>query len=223
MLFVGLGPALVYVLAGLLVAMDVHEFSHALVANWLGDDTPRKSGRLSLNPLAHLDPLGTLALLLIGLGWGKPVGIEPTKLRPGPQAGMAIVGIAGPVSNLLTAALLSLPLRLHLVPFTPISVAGFPFSWGELIAWTIWFNLALAVFNLIPFSPLDGSRLLAAFLPGRWFYALARVEQYALVILLALIVLERFGNFGILSSLIFPPVEALWWSLVGMSPPFPWR
>jgi Zn-dependent protease len=218
-LFAGFGPSLVYVLFGILVAMDLHEFSHALVASWLGDDTPRKAGRLSLDPRAHLDPIGTVGLLLIGLGWGKPVGIDPEKLRPGPRVGMAIVGLAGPVCNLIVAAVLALPLRLHLVPFMPTSVLGFPFSWGELFAWVIWFNLLLAVFNLIPFSPLDGSRLLAAVLPQRWFLALSRVEVYAFVLLLGLILLERFSNLGLLSAIVGPPIDALWWALVGMSPP----
>jgi len=223
MIFAGLGPYLLYLVVGLLVAMDVHEFSHAWVADRLGDPTPRQSGRLSLNPAAHLDPLGTVFLLLVGLGWGKPVGINPMKLRGGPQLGMALVGAAGPASNLLLAAILAVPLRLHLVPFIPQTVFGFPLSWGELFAWCVWFNLALAVFNLIPFSPLDGSRLLAAFLPERWFYAVARYERYALLALLGLIIVERFTDMGILASLIFPPVEWLWWSLVGMTPPFPWR
>lgn len=223
MIFAGLGPYVVYLVIGLLVAMDVHEFSHALVADRLGDPTPRRSGRLSLNPFAHLDPLGTVFLLLVGLGWGKPVGIDPMRLRLGPRVGMALVGLAGPVSNLLVALVLALPMRLHLVPFMPRLIAGWPFSLGELISWVIWLNLALAVFNLIPFSPLDGSRLFAALLPEQWFFALARLERYAIILLLALIVLERTSDTGFLASLIFPPVEALWWALVGMSPPFPWQ
>lgn len=223
MIFAGLGPYVAYLIVGLLLAMDVHEFSHALVADRLGDPTPRRSGRLSLNPLAHLDPLGTVFMLLIGLGWGRPVRIDALRLAPGPRAGMAIVGLAGPVSNLIVAAALALPVRLHLIPFMPQFVAGWPFSWGELFAWAIWLNLALAVFNLIPFAPLDGSRLAAALLPEKWFFALARFEPYALGFLLAIIVLERFTESGFLASLIFPVVEALWWAMVGMSPPFPWQ
>ncbi len=223
MIFAGLGPYLIYLIIAILVAMDVHEFSHALVADRLGDPTPRAAGRLSLNPAAHLHPLGTLSMLLVGLGWGKPVRIDANKLRLGPQWGMALVGIAGPISNLLMAALLAIPLRLHLVPFMPQFIFGFPFAWGELVSWMIWLNLALAVFNLIPFSPLDGSRLVAAFLPQKWFYTLARYEIYGLYIFLALIILERFTETGILASIIFPPVEFLWWNLVGMTPPFPWR
>jgi len=223
MIFAGLGPYLIYLVVGILLAMDVHEFSHAWVADKLGDPTPKEAGRLSLNPRAHLDPLGTLSMLVIGLGWGKPVVINPLKLRTGPQLGMAMVGIAGPLSNLLVAALLAVPLRLHWVPFMPQVIAGFPFSWGDLFSWVIWLNLALAVFNLIPFSPLDGSRLLAALLPERWFYTLARYERYTLFLFLGLIIAERFMETGILASIIFPPVEWLWGTLVGMTPPFPWR
>jgi Zn-dependent protease len=223
MLFAGFGPSLLYLIVALVVAMDVHEFSHALVADRLGDPTPKEAGRLSLNPVAHLDPLGTVSLLLVGLGWGKPVGINPFKLRFGPQLGMALVGIAGPVSNLTLASILAIPLRLHWVAFRPQSILGFPFSAGELLSWMVWLNLALAVFNLLPFSPLDGSRLLAALLPAKWFYVLARYERYALFLLLGLIIVERFTDTGILAALLFPPVEFLWWWLVGMAPPFAWR
>jgi Zn-dependent protease len=223
MLFAGFGPSLLYLIVALVVAMDVHEFSHALVADRLGDPTPRQSGRLSLNPSAHLDPLGTISLLLVGLGWGKPVGINPFKLRFGPQVGMALVGLAGPVSNLVVASILAIPLRLHLVAFRPTPVLGFLFSGGELLSWIVWLNLALAVFNLLPFSPLDGSRLLAALLPSKWFYLVARYERYALFFLLGIIIAERFTGTGILASLLFPPVEFLWFSLVGMAPPFSWQ
>lgn len=223
MLFAGLGLYVLYLIIAILVAMDIHEFSHALVADRLGDPTPRQQGRLSLNPMAHLHPLGTISLLLIGLGWGKPVAINANRLHFGPQVGMAVVGIAGPISNLLMAALLAIPLRLHLVPFRPQWLFGFPLSWGELLSWMIWLNLALAIFNLLPFSPLDGSRLLAAFLPEKWFYRLSQYEIFALYLLLILIVLERFMGLGILASLLFPPIEFLWWTFVGMTPPFPWR
>ena len=223
MLFAGLGFYVVYLLIGLLVAISVHECSHALVAYALGDPTAKNKGRLSLNPFAHLHPLGTLSILLLGLGWGKPVPVDATRLRPGPKVGMALVGLAGPLANLLTAAILAIPLRLHLVPFMPRRMGGFVVSYGELVSWVVWLNIAMAIFNLIPLTPLDGSRLLAVFLPSRWFDVLARYELYGLILVLLLIVLERFTQTGILTRILFPPIEFVWWKFVNLTPPFPWR
>src|SRR5512146_2505893 len=115
MLFAGLGIIVVYLLVALLIALTFHEASHALVAYLLGDATPKKMGRLSLNPFAHLELFGTLMILLVGLGWGKPVRIQAENLKPGPKVGMALVAAAGPISNLLLAAVLAIPLRLQWV------------------------------------------------------------------------------------------------------------
>ena len=223
MLFAGLGFYVVYLLIGLLVAISVHECSHALVAYALGDPTAKDKGRLSLNPFAHLHPLGTLSILLLGLGWGQPVPVDADRLRPGPKVGMALVGLGGPLANFLTAALLSIPLRLHLIPFMPRRLGGFIVSYGELVSWVVWLNIAMAIFNLIPLTPLDGSRLLAVLLPDRWFNILARYERYGLVLVLLLIVLERFAQTGILTRALFPPIECVWWRLANLTPPFPWR
>lgn len=221
MLFAGLGIATLYLIVAFLIDFTFHEASHAFVADRLGDPTARLQGRLSLNPLRHLDRVGTLLLLFIGLGWGKPVPVDARRLRYGPKVGMALVGAAGPAANLALALLFSLPLRLHLVPFRPTRIAGLPISGGELIAMIIWLNLALAIFNLIPFGPLDGSRIVSAFLPDRIFYWLVRYELVALGIFLALLVGERFAGTGILANLLFPPVKLLWTSLTGFqSTPF---
>jgi Zn-dependent protease len=221
MLFLQLGVQIISLIAGLLIALSVHECAHAWMANKLGDPTAKEAGRLSLNPFAHLAPWGTLMLLVVGLGWGKPVPVDAERLRYGPQKGMALVGLAGPVSNLITASIVAIPLRLHLVPFKLHYIFDtIPISFGEVLSWVVWLSLALALFNLIPFAPLDGSRIFAAFLPSRWFYILARYERYALILVFALILVERFTRFGILSKIIFPPVEFLWWQLVGMAPPF---
>ena len=223
MLFAGLGFYVVYLLIGLLVAISVHECSHALVAYALGDPTAKNQGRLSLNPFSHLHPLGTISLLLLGLGWGQPVPVDADRLRPGPKVGMALVGLGGPVANLLTAAILAIPLRLHLIPFMPRRIGGFIVSYGELVSWVIWLNIAMAIFNLIPLTPLDGSRLLAVLLPSRWFDTLARYERYGLVLVLLLIIMERFAQTGILMRLLFPPIEFVWWKFANLTPPFPWR
>src|SRR5512140_2011597 len=105
MLLGGLSVDLAYLLIALLIALTIHEASHALVAYWLGDPAPKNMGRLSLNPFAHLEPLGVLMILVVGLGWGKPVRIEAKNLKPGPQIGMALIAIAGPISNFLLATL----------------------------------------------------------------------------------------------------------------------
>ncbi len=225
MLFVGLkDPVLLfYLLIGFLVGFTIHESSHALMAYALGDPTAKNKGRLSLNPLAHLHPLGTLSILLLGLGWGQPVPIDADKLRPGPKVGMALVGLAGPLANLLTAALLAIPLRLRLPIFTPQKIGGFVVSWGLLLSWVVWLNIGMALFNLIPLTPLDGSRLLSMLLPSRWFNILARYELYGLILIIVLLVLERFTQVGILTGLLYPPIDFVWERLANLTSPFPWR
>ncbi len=230
MLFAGLGFELVYLLVALLVALSVHEASHALVAYWLGDPTPKKMGRLSLNPFAHLDPLGAVMILLIGLGWGKPVRIDAENLKPNPKVGMALVAAAGPISNLLLAAVVGLPLRFHWVSlvsniripldFLPLGVHALYVGIGPLLLWIVWLSLALAVFNLIPLNPLDGSRLWEIILPTRWYYQIARFEMAGLGVVLALIVSDRFLGTNILGRILIPPVAFLWHWLIGMAPPF---
>jgi Zn-dependent protease len=117
--------------------------------------------------------------------------------------------------------MVAIPLRLHLVPFVPRYIFDvIPISFGEILSWVVWLSLALGLFNLIPFTPLDGSRIFAAFLPSRWFYIVARYERYALILFFVLILIERFTRLGILSKIIFPPIEFLWWQLVNMAPPF---
>jgi len=222
MLFAGLGFYILYLLVALLLSISVHEASHALVAYLLGDPTAKEQGRLSLKPWAHLSLWGTLSLLLVGLGWGKPVPVDPRRMRHDPQRGMALVGMGGPLANLLLASALALPLRLHWVPFIPRRVLGVPISYGEMLSWVIWINLALAVFNLIPLVPLDGSRIWAWLLPRKWFLALARYERVGALVVILLIVVERFTGVGLLTRMLFPPIRFLWWQLVGMTPPFLW-
>lgn len=230
MLFAGFGFQVVYLLIALLVGLTFHEASHALMASILGDPTPRKAGRLSLNPLAHLDPYGSLMILLVGLGWGKPVQIDAEKLKPGPKVGMALVAIAGPISNLLLAAVLAIPLRLHLVSLLPQKIFGFDlgefgyqafyFSIGQLLLFVVWLSLALAIFNLIPLTPLDGSRLWQIVLPTKWYFQFARFEYVGLFLVLGLIISDRFLGTNVLARVLFPPIGYLWQLLVGMSPPF---
>jgi Zn-dependent protease len=222
MLFVGLEDPvlLLYLLVGFLVGFTIHESSHALVAYALGDPTAKDKGRLSLNPLVHLHPLGTISILLLGLGWGQPVPVDADKLRPGPKVGMALVGVAGPLANLLTAALLAIPLRLHLIPFMPRKIGGFIVSYGLLLSLVVWLNIGMALFNLIPLMPLDGSRLLSVLLPSRWFNFLSRYELYGLILIILLLVLERFTQTGILTGLLYGPINSAWEWLTNLTSPF---
>lgn len=224
MLIAALGFEVVYVLISMLVALSFHEASHALVALWLGDDTAKKMGRLSLNPFAHLDPIGTLMILVIGIGYGKPVRIDAEKLRPGPKIGMALVAIAGPITNLLLALILALPLRFHLVSLLSQKVlvlAGQPiyFSIGHLFQWMVTLSLGLAIFNLIPISPLDGSRLWQIILPRRWYYVFARYEIIGVFVVIGLVLADLYLRFGILDRVICPPLNFLWLPVVGFGHP----
>jgi Zn-dependent protease len=147
---------LLYFAIALLVAISIHEFSHAWVADYLGDPTPKKAGRVTLNPLAHLDPLGTIMLLLVRFGWGKPVPINPNNFK-NPKLGSALTALAGPTSNFLLASLLALVYKLS-------SLGSSPF--GTFLLLVIYMNLVLMVFNLLPIPPLDGSHFFALFFPA---------------------------------------------------------
>lgn len=152
----GIWP-LVFFLIAILAALTVHEFAHAWVANYLGDPTPKKAGRVTLNPVAHLDPLGTIMLMLVRFGWGKPVPINPNNFK-NPRLGSALTALAGPVSNFLFASLIAFIYK--------ISGLNMGSGAGLFLWYIIWFNLVLMVFNLIPIPPLDGSKFFALFFPA---------------------------------------------------------
>ena len=161
-----------------LLSLTVHEFAHAATANFLGDPTPRWEGRLTLNPLAHLDVFGTLTLIITRrFGWAKPVPVNPAYFKDWRQ-GMALVGVAGPLSNVVLAFIFALPYRLGI---------RMPYYLDLIAYFAILINLGLASFNLIPIPPLDGSRLLLVFLRGKNLYIYQQLEQYGQFILLLLI------------------------------------
>ncbi len=197
---------LVLITAGaVLMALTLHELSHGLVAYRLGDPTAKNMGRLSLNPLRHLDPAGTAMFLLVGFGWAKPVPVNPYLLRTEPRRGMAMVGLAGPFSNLAIAAIFSLSFRLtslewHALHATPPSDWGLQWAGIHLIESIISLNLLLAVFNLIPIPPLDGFRIAVGILPRRWAIPFAEMERYGLAFLLILVAVSFYT--GILWDII---------------------
>ncbi len=179
-------------LPALLIGLTLHEFAHALVASLLGDPTARKAGRLTLNPLKHLDPLGAIFLLFFHFGWAKPVPVNPFHFKGDRQRGMLLVSLAGPGTNLLLA----------LVTAAVWRITG---SVGNVLDSVIMYifdiNVVLAVFNFIPVPPLDGSKILAGLLPrgsGAWIYNL---ERYGVVILLLLAVT------GIVGRVLIPAVN----------------
>ena len=186
-----------YRIVALLIAITVHEFSHGKVADMLGDPTARKSGRLSLNPIRHLDPIGSLMIILVGFGWAKPVPVNPSNFQ-NPQRGMLYVGLAGPLANFTTAFLFGLPIKMGLVPHQTV-ISG-------VILTIVWINTALGVFNLLPIPPLDGSNVLAAFLPRSALRTYWAWERYGILILFLLIVVFD-GIF--ISGILFPMVNFL--------------
>jgi len=149
-----------------LLALTLHEYAHCLVADRLGDPTPRHAGRLSLNPLRHIDPVGTLMLLVAHIGWARPVPIDPRNFDR-PRAGMIWVSLAGPLANM--AAALGFGLLLRIVSPATLLASSWPLGPGLLsfLLWGLFINLVLAVFNLLPLPPLDGSKVLQGLLPAR--------------------------------------------------------
>lgn len=194
----------------LVVAISVHEFSHGLMAYNLGDNTAKRLGRLSLNPLAHLDPLGTLMLFIAGFGWGKPVPVDAFRLRLGHKSGMALVAVAGPASNLVVAGLVALPVKLGLLawhsPLRYVPFGQWEPGWiaSDIIGYLLFYNIILAIFNLIPLPPLDGFRVAAGLLPGDLSISLARFEPYGPALLLMVILLDNFTGLDILWRFLQP-------------------
>ncbi|HVG96172.1 MAG TPA: site-2 protease family protein [Chloroflexota bacterium] len=176
--------ALVF-LVGFAAAITVHEFCHALAAFLLGDQTAQREGRLSLNPLKHLDPIGTLLPVLAalsgapGFGWGKPVPVDPRRLRWG-RIGMAVVSVAGPTSNVVLAILAAFVFRLVAAGVLTVPELGLDFLSGLVIL-----NISLAVFNILPVAPLDGFGVASAFLPRPVASWLARYGPGVLLLLIA--------------------------------------
>jgi len=206
-------------LLSLLIAIDVHEFAHAWVANELGDPTARYQGRLSLNPLVHLDPLGTMMMLFsvfsgFGIGWGKPVPVDPRYLRKGPRVGMGMVAAAGPMSNLILAAIAAVPIRLGL---------SLPWSLLNLLLILISVNISIALFNLLPIPPLDGASILRGILStirARWAYqvsdALDRMQVQGPMIFLLLIVADQVLPISILGLVLGTPYRLLYRLILGL-------
>ncbi len=193
----------IIIIIAILIAFTVHEFAHAKVASELGDPTAELAGRLTLNPMAHLDPIGTLLILIVGFGWGKPVPIDTFNLK-NPRRDSAIIAAAGPISNFILVIIGSLILHLlQLVELSPSYIIGL-----QLLAWLIRMNLMLGIFNLLPFAPLDGFKFVGGLLPKNSAKEWYGLERYGIIFLLFFI-FPLVGNRSMLQILILPIINFL--------------
>ena len=193
---------------GFIFGLTFHEFSHAAVASRLGDPTARNMGRLTLNPLAHLDVIGSLMLVFVGFGWAKPVPVDANYLRS-PRRDMALIAMAGPVANIILAIACSIALHGLLIG----SLLGGS-SAAEIIVTlfvqAIQINIILAVFNIIPVPPLDGSRILAGIVPENWNHGYEQFERVGPFFLFGLVLLGSLTGVSILSRIIMPLAEPVY-------------
>jgi len=190
-------------LAAVLVAATFHEFAHAYVADRLGDPTPRALGRLSLNPLVHLDLLGTLFFVVFGFGWARPVPVNPRHFAD-PRRGMLQVALAGPLANVTIAFAVGALLKVPDLPGGPLT--------QEVLSALIWINVILAIFNLIPIPPLDGSRVLESLLVGRQALTYSRLQPYGTILLLVLL------YSGVVGRIMLPAARWLYHASTGGLP-----
>lgn len=178
------------IISAFLLAITIHEFMHAWTANYLGDPTARLMGRISLNPIKHLDPFGTILLLLVGFGWGKPVQVNDNNFK-NPRLGSAIVSLAGPMSNLFVVLVFTFFLKFGFVTMD---------IFHTIFVTVIYVNIVLMVFNLIPIPPLDGSKVLYYFLPRS--VNIMQLETYGPILLIVIFLLERGLLFGLIGFVI---------------------
>ena len=211
-MFFGLDPAtLIARLIVLAVAFTIHEFAHAWTAVQFGDDTPRFYGRLTLNPIAHLDPMGSLVLIFAGFGWAKPVPVDPYRLQRRAPSALMWVSLAGPFSNLILAILAAIPFKLGWVSIYEVfgeSSSLLP-SFSTILFEFVSINLILMLFNMIPLAPLDGEKILEYFLPPAGSRFLDSIRPFGPMILLAIVFL------GVLGKIIYPPLSILMSVLIG--------
>jgi len=205
----------------LVIAFSIHEFAHAWTADRFGDSTPRINGRLTLNPLSHLDPIGSLMLIFVGFGWAKPVPVNPYTLRQRSRSALMWVSLAGPLSNFILAVLAALPFQLNWFTlndlynaFNASGTAIFPTPVAFAFDF-ITINLVLGLFNLIPLPPLDGDKIAAFFLPDSWNRSLDKIRPYGSLILVMLFMVGPSLGVDVLGWMIRKPLGFLVGLLIG--------
>jgi len=191
-------------LPAIVLGLTFHEYAHGLAAYKLGDNTARSQGRLTINPAAHVDPVGLILLFLAGFGWAKPVPINPLNFKGDMRRGVLLVSLAGPATNLLLAIAAA-------IIWGALAGLKLPY-FNDIMMYMIQINVVLAIFNLIPVPPLDGSKILAGILPGRqeWLY---KMEAYGMIILILLIFT---GAIGFIFNIFVRPIVSVLYSLAGL-------
>ncbi len=197
---------MLYWVPGIIISLTIHEYSHAAVANLRGDDTAKRMGRLTLNPLAHLDPIGFIMLLIAHFGWAKPVPVNPYNLT-NPKRDMIWVSAAGPISNMILAFLIAIFIRIAVVLNLELGVLYI------MLFFTFYINLILAVFNLIPIQPLDGSKIVMGLLPHQYAAQFEEFTKKGPFILIGIIIFSRMTGISILGT-IFTPWITIWGKLL---------
>jgi len=192
----------------LVIAITVHEFAHAKVADLFGDNTPRSNGRVTLNPLAHLDPIGSLMMIVAHFGWGRPVPVNPYVLNRRSSSALMWVSLAGPLSNFLLAVLAAVPLRLGLVSYT--SPSSFIPSSASFVSDFMFVNLFLMMFNLVPIAPLDGDKIAEYINPPSLARFLEVIRPYGSMILILLLFVVPLLGFNFVGEVVYPPVYKLY-------------
>ncbi len=198
----------------LIIAFTFHEFAHAWTANFFGDDTAKRAGRLTLNPVVHLDLMGSIMLLVAGFGWAKPVPVNPYALQRSSTSARMWVSLTGPLSNLVLAVVASIPFWFRLIPFAYPSHSLLPTPFSFLIEFIV-INLSLMLFNLIPISPLDGKEVLDYFLPENLSRRLDAIQPFGPVILLVLVFLLPNLGINVLSWIMTPALSGMLKILLG--------
>jgi Zn-dependent protease len=205
------------VIVALVIGIGFHEFCHAFMATVLGDRLPASQGRVTLNPLAHLDGFGTVMMLFVGFGWGKPVQFNPFGLKVSPKTATLLVSLAGPLSNFVAAGLLGIPLKLGWVPYfspfwNPAYLKFYVTSGGDytglFLTSAVYFNIILGVFNLLPIHPLDGFKVVLGILPDDLAQEWAKTAQYGVGILMILLLLPLVFAMNPLNDIMGPTVSS---------------
>ncbi|XCN71273.1 MAG: site-2 protease family protein [Candidatus Electrothrix aestuarii] len=193
----------------LLFALTFHELAHGYVAWKLGDPTAKEQGRLTMNPLKHLDPFGVLAFIIMRIGWAKPVPVNPRYFR-NPQQGMLLTALAGPVANIILAIVSAVLVKiLGAIPISSHLIYNVIKPMYDMMLVSVWINVMLAVFNFLPIPPLDGSKVLMGILPPEQAMGFARLEPYGFLIILVLFYM------GLISKMIMPIVHLTVGMMVG--------